>query len=180
MDKKTLYIRFDRLNQSLLKLFDLLAHYSDHELNQSPGQHKWSPTQIMNHLILSEKLSIAYCQKKLSFNPNLKKSGFMTTLRTNMIRGYLYSPLKFKAPSIINTPVLPKEDTIENIRKNWNKVRNDLKDFINDLPESMLDKELYKHPFGGRISVLGMLKVMEAHFDNHRKQIVRAISELKQ
>jgi hypothetical protein len=167
------------LDNKLLTLLDLLGKYSNNLLNKAPEIQKWSPSQIMNHLILSEKLSIAYCKKKLSFNPKLKKAGVMSILRTAMIRAYLHSPLKIKAPEYISTPNLPSQDSLENLKQNWELVRRDLKAFILELPEELIDKEIYKHPFGGRISTMGMLKVMDAHFENHQKQIFRAIGYKK-
>jgi hypothetical protein len=179
MERKQLYEGLEKLNQALDKLIDLLTPYSDHVLNQSPGNQKWSPTQIMNHLLMSEKLSIAYCRKKLSFNPKLKRAGITSVFKTYIIRFYLYSPLKFKAPKLINTPFLPATDTLDNIIIKWKAVRSDMKLFLEEIAESDLDKEIYKHPFGGRISILGMLSFMEAHFENHRKQIINALKKAK-
>ena len=167
----------DILNQKLYKLFAFTSKFTDQVLNLSPGQDKWSPAQIMNHLLLSEKLSIAYCRKKLSFNPKLEKAGFAAKIRTWMITGYLRSPLKFKAPAIIDASNLPQEDTMENIRIKWEEVRKDLGSFLNEIPDSMLEYELYKHPIGGRISIPEMLKVMDAHFENHLRQIRSALAE---
>lgn len=168
----------DILNQKLQKLFAFTSNYTDQVLNLSPGKDKWSPAQIMNHLLLSEKLSVAYCRKKLSFNPTLEKAGFMAKIRTWLITGYLRSPLKFKAPAIIDAPNLPEEDSMENIRIKWEEVRKDLGSFLSEIPDSMLEYELYKHPFGGRISILAMLKVMDAHFENHLQQIRSALADL--
>jgi hypothetical protein len=179
MERKELHESLEKLNHALDNLFDLLTPFSNHALNQSPGNQKWSPTQIMNHLLMSEKLSIAYCRKKLSFNPKLKRAGIMSFFKTQIIRFYLYSPLKFKAPKLINTPFLPASDTLDNIIIKWHAVRSDMKSFIEEIAESDLDKEIYKHPFGGRISISGMLSFMEAHFENHRRQILNALKKAK-
>ena len=175
MERKKLEKSISELDAKLDHLFDILENYKEEKLNQSPAQDKWSPTQIMNHLILAEKLSIGYCKKKLSFEPQLSKAGWMASLRSAMIRAYLHSPLKIKAPTFISTPALPKEDTLGNIKKNWREVRQELNSFIQEVPDKYIDKEVYKHPFGGRLSLLGMIKVMHAHFENHQKQLLKAI-----
>ena len=63
------------LDKDLHELLKELGKYSDDDLNYSPGDGKWSVLQIMNHLKLSEQLAHRYIVKKLSFSPELKKSG---------------------------------------------------------------------------------------------------------
>lgn len=176
MNREKIENSISQLDAKLEKLINNLQSYDTEALNYSPSQERWSPTQIMNHLILAEKLSLDYCRKKLSFKPDLAKAGMMSAIRTTMIRAYLFSPLKIKAPAFISTPVLPTEDTLEHISKSWWKVRKELKIFIQEVPMKYIDKEVYKHPFGGRLSLLGMIKVMDAHFENHRRQIIKILN----
>jgi hypothetical protein len=47
--------------------------------------------------------------------------------------------------------------------------------FLDNLPAEYADKEVYRHPFAGRMSLAGMLSFFEAHFINHRRQLYRAL-----
>jgi len=53
--------------------------------------------------------------------------------------------------------------------------RKDLYEFIDSVSEDYIDKEVYKHPLGGRLSLTGMLEFFDSHFDHHSKQIFRAL-----
>jgi hypothetical protein len=43
------------------------------------------------------------------------------------------------------------------------------------LPDHLYDKEIYKHPFAGRLSLMGMVDFFEHHFRRHREQMRRAL-----
>ena len=163
------------MNGEMEKLVEYASAFSTEVLNHQPAPEMWSATQVMNHLILSEKYSVAYCEKKLSFKPTLKKAGIMSGLKSALVKYYLLSPFKIKAPKGIGTSALPKKDTLDNIHSTWIKEREKLKNFIVELPDEYVDKEIYKHPFGGRLTIKGMMVFFEAHFKNHKKQILRAL-----
>ena len=167
--------QLDQLDKKLNKLFADLKTYSSEQLCKKPAPDSWSPIQILHHLILSEKYSRMYCEKKLSFNPKLKKAGMRANLRANFVDFYLSSPLKVSAPKAIGSDVLPMEDTLANVREIWLAERVNLEKFIKDLPQEYADKEVYKHPLGGRMSIKGMMQFFDSHFRNHEKQIYRAL-----
>ena len=167
--------QLNELDKKLNKLFANLENYSTEQICKKPAPDSWSAIQVMHHLILSEKYSRMYCEKKLSFNPKLKKAGFGTSLRTKFVNFYLNSPFKAPAPKMIDGDNLPTEDTLANVREIWTAERANLAKFIQDLPPEYADKEIYKHPLGGRLSIDGMMQFFDAHFNNHEKQIYRAL-----
>ncbi|MGH1435258.1 MAG: DinB family protein [Lewinella sp.] len=164
------------MDKELDQLFTELDHYSSEQLNRSPAPESWSVTQVLNHLLLSEKYSLQYCEKKLSFEPNLPKAGLAAAARALFVNWYLFLPLKVKAPALISTSALPKEDDLANIKTQYQTQRQLLRAFLEQLEESYLDREVYKHPFAGRLSFPGMFSFMTAHFRHHRKQIYRALA----
>jgi hypothetical protein len=174
--KKKWLKRLDAMNGEMENLINYASGFKHDALNRPPAPDTWSASQVLNHLILSEKYSLAYCEKKLSFNPTLKKAGILSGLKSALVKYYLLSPFKFKAPKGIDTSALPKEDTLDNIHATWITEREKLKNFIANLPDEYIDKEIYKHPFGGRLTINGMMMFFEAHFKNHKKQILRALN----
>jgi hypothetical protein len=130
----------------------------------------------LNHLLLSEKYSLQYCEKKLSFDPSLPKAGLAAAVRALFVKAYLLLPLKVKAPALISTSALPKEDDLANIKTQYQAQRQLLRTFLEQLEEGYLDREVYKHPFAGRLSFSGMFSFLTAHFRHHRKQIYRALA----
>ncbi len=163
------------LNKDLSNLKAELSACDHIAFNRKPHPDKWSTAQIMHHVMLSEALSLKYCQKKLSFNPQLNKAGALASLREVLVRYYLQSPLKFKAPNGLGTSFLPAEDTMENVFNTWHLQRKELENFMAILPKEVSDKQVYKHPVVGRLSFTGMLSFFRAHFIHHHKQITKAL-----
>jgi hypothetical protein len=53
-----------------------------------------------------------------------------------------------------------------------------MKSYLEDLPEHIFDKELYKHPFAGRVTIRGMVDFFGGHLERHAKQIDRTIAKV--
>ena len=70
---------------------------------------------------------------------------------------------------------LPDYVTFWDTAKKWKQQRLDMKNFLSQLPEDIYKKEVYKHPFAGRLTLNGMLKFFDSHFDRHHRQINRII-----
>ena len=174
--KESILKKLHALNAKLENLLEDLQAYSHEALNHKPSADSWSSAQVMYHLMLSENYSLQYCKKKLGFKPTLKKAGIGAKVRSLIVQGYLLSPIKVKAPKAVASPMLPEEGDLVSIAKKWRTQRRELEDFFNSLPAEYLDKEVYKHPLGGRLSLAGMIDFLDAHFVNHKKQIFRTIS----
>lgn len=164
-----------RLDDKLIQLLKTLKVYSEDQLNRKPAEDKWSVIQIMHHLMLSEAGSMNYVKKKISFNPELKDAGVKAALRELALGTYLGSPLKRKAPDFISGDKLPAHASFWKTAQDWKNQRSELQEFLHKLPPDLLKKEVYKHPFVGRITIYGMLRFFEQHFDRHQKQIQRII-----
>lgn len=161
-------------NARIRQLFEELATYSDERLNRQPADGGWSAIQTLHHLILSEDLSLGYVRKKLSFNPAVEKVNFSTRLRSFLLAAYLNSPMKRQAPAMITGENLPAFATLADTRARWEEVRQDWTNYLSNLPDNLLDKQVYKQPFAGRLGWLQTLDFFEAHFQRHRKQASRA------
>lgn len=164
-----------RLDDKLIQLLKTLKVYSEDQLNRKPDQDKWSVIQIMHHLMLAEGGSLNYVKKKTSFNPELKDAGVKAALRELALSTYFGSPLKRKAPATISGDKLPAHASFWKTAQDWKNQRSELREFLCTLPPDLLKKEVYKHPFVGRITIYGMMRFFEQHFDRHHKQIQRII-----
>ena len=176
---RSLQAVFNRMQNDLQGLYEELNGQPDTVLNKKASPEEWSILQIMHHLIRAEDLALQYCQKKMSFNPEFEKAGVMTSLRGIAVTTYLASPFKYKAPELVSGEYLPENSTFWEVIKIWNASRDSLKQFLDDFPEDLLNKEVYKHPVGGRTTIKTMLKFHEGHFKRHRKQIKRALDKHK-
>jgi len=159
--------------KQVVALLDQLAANDDTILNMTALDGGWSAIQTAHHLILTEELSLRYVQKKLSFQPKLEKAGPDSWLRSQLLALYLFLPIKFKAPDAVGDQSLPGFTALADTRSRWLNARQAWTTFLEQLPDDLLDKAVYRHPFAGRFGWLGMLRFFRNHFDRHKKQIYR-------
>jgi hypothetical protein len=148
----------------------------DHpKLNIRPAPGKWSVLEIVHHLYLSEKLTLDYLKKKLSFSPQLKKSGISTSIRFRLLILAMWQPFKLKAPA----PADVHYDNIDpaELLQLWSEQRKDLFEFLIEVPDSMIRAELYKHPVAGKLRLDHMLRFFYHHTKRHIQQIKRSAGE---
>lgn len=169
----------DQIDKKLGKLLADLDQYTDDVLNQKPAPDVWSVLQVMEHLYRAESISLAYVKKKLSFKPKLKRAGLATAWRSFVLRLYLNLPIKWKAPKAVSEETFPAQSELEELGERWQKTRQETRDFFESLPNDIWDKEVYKHPFAGRLKLHDMLTFYDAHFSRHQKQIYRTLEKVK-
>lgn len=173
--RKAIDQQLSKMDEELRQLLERMKSYSDATLNQAPGAGQWSVLQIMQHLLLAEQLSLNYVKKKLSYQPQLPNSGLGSRMRVGLLNFYQKLPLKYKAPSNVNVDKLKTDRTLADISSEWLQHRAQLRSYLNELPEELFHKAVYKHPFAGRLSLGGMVSFFKGHFDRHRKQIERTL-----
>ena len=175
MSKTATLQELDRIDRVLQGHLNRWGQYTDEQLNERPPDGGWSPLQVMHHLILAEGGSLGYVKKKLSAQPPLNKLGVGDRFRAFMLQFYLALPFKFKAPRGVGDEALPGRSTFGETQKQWLQVREELRAYLERLPESRFSKSLYKHPFAGRMSLKGMLEFFGSHVERHAAQVDRVL-----
>lgn len=169
-----LNIKLDHLNEHLDALFEQLSACTHQQLNSHPKPDSWSAIQVMHHLMLAESYSMMYCEKKLKNTTQFRKSSVATYARSSLLRLYLLSGLKAKAPPRVSTDNLPESDSIYQVMQQWGEQRQKLRVWLEKILPDYLDKAIYKHPIAGHLTIPGMLDFFEAHFRHHIPQISKA------
>ncbi len=163
-----------RLNRSLEELLADLQKYSHEQLNRPPRPGAWSPLQIVHHLMLSERLSLAYVRKKAQAPAeSLPRITWSEPLRRAFVQFYLVSPLKMKAPAVVAGDKLPRESNLEETAAQWRRQRAELGEVLTQLPAEVHRRAVYRHPFAGRFGLPGMVAFFQHHFDHHRRKLNR-------
>jgi hypothetical protein len=166
--------KFEKIEKNRLVLMQELSKFSDEQLNQKPTDGGWSPIQVLHHLIQAEHGSLRYIQKKLSFNPNLEKSGVLNDIRFLIFKITFSFPFKIKAPAAI-ADNLPDYANFESTSKMWAESRQNFKKWLDNADDSVWNLQIFKHPFIGRISIFHTLGFFEEHAKRHTKQIRRGL-----
>lgn len=169
--------KLKRMNKELNALLQDLRGYSNERLNQSPAQGAWSVVQVLSHLFISESKSLSYIQKKSQYAEGLMKNNLGSKARSLLLRFYLQSPLKYKAPPMVDTQGREEQDFWE-LAKGYTKMREELESFLENLPEEQFKQQIYRHPIAGRVSISAMLDFFYDHFKRHRKQIYRTLRNI--
>ena len=170
MNKK-LQKEFDALEKSRIDLFNKLDKLNASKMNKQPDANSWSVVQVMDHLIQAETNSVVYINKKLSFNPQLKKANFNTVFRMFLLKAALTLPMKWKAPK--SMAVANNDRTDAEAKAAWAAVRKNLSDLLEKFPEGHLDAELFKHPVAGKFTIVQAVSFMHTHLGHHLSQIDR-------
>ena len=124
---------------------------------------------------MSESYSRIYCEKKLSGGSEFRKSGISTYIRALLLRWFLLSGLKAKAPPRVNTEFLPVTDSLEQVKEKWLGQRSTLGKWLDSIPEKHLDKAIYRHPYAGHLTIPGMIDFFYEHFLHHQPQIIQSV-----
>lgn len=152
-----------------------LAQYAESALNRRPRPGAWSALQVCRHLIETEALSLAYVRKRMQKPDDLPNAGWKTLRARLILWFYLNTPLKFKAPAVVADEKLPERSTLSETHALWLQVRNEWREFLEQLPEGLLVKATYRHPIVGRLSWSGVIAFFGVHFTRHRRQICRTL-----
>lgn len=165
---------FDLAEKHRNELIKSLQSYSEETLNRLPAPEKWSPIQVMHHLILSETNTINYLRKKMMGVASARKAGFSAKIRIWLTKLWLATSfLKRKAPPAIAN--VPDAATFTDTVTLWNNTRSQLKAILDELPQGAAERELFRHPVAGMFNLYQMIEFLDAHFRHHEVQIQKAL-----
>ena len=164
---KALQLQRENLLTSIKKI-------SPEAYSQSPSPGKWSISQILTHLLTSERVSLSYMKKKSLGVEKLKDSGLVEAIRLWVMIISQRIPVKYKAPNVLvqNTPeALPLDELIQQ----WDLVRGELVSFLTSIEEKNVRKIIYKHPIAGRLDARQAMVFFQEHIIHHTPQINRIL-----
>lgn len=159
-------------------LMDLLSSLPSEKYLLQPNPNSWSAGQAANHLYLSEKLSLAYLRKKMSYPESIPKFHIKSWLGMFTYKIILIGIVKAKAPKQINMwgdqEVLPSDQ----LDQKWSELRVELFSFIREKHPQFKNDLVYNHPLAGRLSMQQMLIFFNDHIGHHTKQVNRILKEI--
>ncbi len=173
MIKDKLLATFKNLEKNKTELLLKIKNIEYEKLNKPPEKDKWSIAQIYQHLIISEKLSVMYINKKLHYKTGIQNTNIASAFRLQLLKLAFNLPFTLKAPE--NVAKLPEQSTLTEIIDEWEKVRVDLRKIIEELPAEFLSGNIFKHPLAGKMNLYHSLEFFNFHVSHHRKQIERLL-----
>lgn len=164
---------FNKAEQERKDILKLVSSQPEEQLFSHP-ENRWSISQILTHLIASEKMSLQYMKKKSLGVDKLENSGLIEELKILLLKVSQRLPLKYKAPKILheNTPeALP----LNQIQNQWEESRMELMSFLCSIDPKNTKKKIYKHPVAGRLDVIQAVTFFREHVNHHLPQIKRLL-----
>lgn len=171
--------QFQRLEQEKETLLQRISTLRPEEYTQQPAPNAWSVAQIVNHLYLSEQLSLAYLRKKLSFPDTVPPYRMTSWSGIALIKLTFWSSWRVKAPATIDMwkqqPLLDADE----VASKWKELRQELISFLDTHAPQFHSHLVFRHPFAGRLTMRQMLIFMTDHLVHHRKQAERTIKRVR-
>ncbi len=165
---------FNKLEKQLDDLLQKVKPLSDKQQNFKPDTHSWSILQVFRHLMQSEGQINKYLHKKILGTATARKARFGAVLRSVILNTAMRLPIKYKVPDAIMVE-FEENYNFEQLSSDWKLLRKEIKDFLEKIDEETSQKEIFRHPTVGRMSLLQGLSFMQEHLERHTRQVDRII-----
>lgn len=165
-----------RLENSRLQLKNKVAAISPEHINESVIDNHWTLGQVLYHLYLVDRLTLQAMQERVKEGKVTSKISLKHKWRALLLKIALRLPLKFRAPSSVEKGI-PDKVVFDELMLDWQKTREELKNFIEQLPTDSYDMKIFRHPRIGMINLYQTLAFIQDHFDHHLPQIKNLLSK---
>jgi len=169
---------YQDLQQQTKLLLKQVYSLSSTTYHYQPRENKWSISQILTHLLISEKLSLAYMKKKSLGVNEADDAGIYESLKLFLLKISQRLPLRFKAPKGVVEKTPPPLSFGDLVRQ-WEASRSELQAFLAQIKKENVQKKIYKHPVVGRLSAVHALQFFIEHLNHHRPQVLAIVEEVK-
>lgn len=153
----------------------ICSAFPETRLTTGPANGGWSVQQVVQHLALSERLSLVYLRKKTQDPSRILPRDWALPIRKLKLAIYLGTPLKYRAPAMVSTPALPVNESLAQTLEGLDRVQHELLDFLASLPIESRHGLIYRHPIAGRLDLDGMFTFFTFHIRHHRPQVERLV-----
>ena len=171
--------QFTRITLRKEKILDILKAMTPDQYHQHTRPDQWTILQVANHLYLSEKSSLAYLRKKMSYPDTIPAYSISSWKTYYLVKLILNTPKKVKAPPPID--MWKQTDILEPsaLEIKWNELQNELSVFLEENYPQFRSHLVFNHPFAGRMTMRQMLMFFCDHMDHHIRQMKRIRNEVK-
>ncbi|MBL7806646.1 MAG: DinB family protein [Saprospiraceae bacterium] len=169
-----LTIAFDRLETQLDTLLRTVEPLSHAQQNSKPDAGSWSILQVFRHMMQSEGQILRYLRKKIQGSATAPKANLWSSIRSVVLNVAMRLPLKYKVPDAIRIDFDENYD-FEKLSSEWKTLRVEMREFLETIDEETAQKEIFRHPVVGLMSLVQGLSFMQVHLERHTGQIERII-----
>lgn len=172
---RTLQERYREIQAIKERFLQKTAGLSYEQLNTPAPDGGWSPGQVLYHVAYAESGTILSIRKNMAENKVNRKSDIASIFRNLMLIVFLRSPMKFKAPKAVSK--VPDSISWQELNDYYQKNHAGFTGILNELPETVADKFIFKHPVGGDFNIRQTLNFTREHYLHHEAQLDRLLNK---
>lgn len=163
--------QFNRIEKLKKDLLDSLDALNENQLNFRIQPESWNRLQVVHHLVIVDKLTLAYMQRKIRSFANAKNISWTASFRSAFLTLIQRMPVKYKVPS--NRIVSDGEIVYAELKEEWQAIRLDLQSFLEKFTSENIHYPILRHPIVGMLTIQQTLRFIEEHFKHHLRQFKR-------
>jgi hypothetical protein len=167
---------FERLQTDTKLLLKEVSSLSSLTYHHRPEEGKWSISQILTHLLTSERMSLAYMKKKSLGIDHLKNAGVVEYFKFLLLTFSQRIPLRYKAPRKVLEQT-PAPLSYGDLVRQWEAQRHELRDFLEKIQENNIRKKIFRHPRVGMLDANHAVQFLAEHLHHHHPQIKSIIEQ---
>jgi uncharacterized damage-inducible protein DinB len=169
---------FEKLQSETKLLLKEVSSLSSVTYHHKPADGKWSISQILTHILTSERLSLSYMRKKSLGVDELENEGILEQIKFFILKLSQRFPFRYKAPRQVIEQT-PAPLSYGDLVRQWEALRLELHQFLSQIPEENIRKKIYKHPRVGMLDANHALQFLGEHLNHHKPQILSIIHDQK-
>lgn len=148
-----------------------MAQYTEAQQRFRPEPVAWCMLDVLNHLNMAEQGVYEFVAVKRDPKRMPERLRWDVLLRTAAMMVVLKSPIRFKAPARIKSPITDKD--FRTLQAEWMQARSRLRDFVRGMPPELQHAPVFKHPFFGFLGIAQTMRFLKEHTDHHIRQLKR-------
>jgi uncharacterized damage-inducible protein DinB len=161
------------------RLLNMIGDWDEEELKFRPTPDSWNTLQVLDHIINSEKGTLAYMMKKTSSGwQEIPMATAEDAEHSSQLDEALDSTKKWKAPSVLPDPM--DERKLEDMITYWHGLRQKFRHFVESLDAEFYERQVFRHPYAGRLNLFQTLSFLEKHITHHTFQIERIVEAMQE
>ncbi|WP_192821174.1 DinB family protein [Rufibacter sp. LB8] len=147
---------------------------SPDQQQKPPGEGQWSAAQLYYHLWKVENTVLQAIEANLASGRTHKPVSFNTRYRSFLLNLALALPFKFKVPKMIGD--MPPNVSVAEVEEKWQATSQQWQQFLEKFPEHLQQKEIFKHPRAGLLTMNQTLQFLLEHAAHHKLQMQKLVT----
>ena len=160
--------QFDRLEDARQTLIRKVRELDAHTLHHKAAPERWSILEDIQHLVIAEQktaLRIGAQAGAGEKNPEMLA----------MVLQVLDQDMVVDVPDPEMVP--DGHAGIDDLIRDWDQARKDLRRFLSACGPNDLEIAVSHHVIAGSLTVVELLRLLDAHFHHHRRRIETALAK---